>query len=87
LTAWADIVAVATDSGVVAINTADGSPAGRIRPEAAVTALAFSTAGHRLFVATAAGELLVLGRFELDELSRHQLPGAATAVRAGGQGQ
>lgn len=87
LTAWVDLIAVATDTGVVGINTADGSPAGRMRLETEVTALAFSTAGHRLYLVTAAGELIVLGRFEFTELSRLALPGAASAIRAGRQGR
>ncbi len=87
LTAWADLVAVATDTGVVALNTATGSPAGRVRTEAAVMALAFSSAGHRLYLVTAASDLIVVGRFEFNELSRQRLPGTATAIRTGGQGQ
>lgn len=79
---WGDMLAVATDSGVVLLD-----PLGR-RDEALVRltdhprAVAFSPSGHRVYVArrTLPG-LAVIDRFELEELDGVALPGPAATIR------
>ena len=81
-TLWGDVVAVAVDSGVALLD-----PLGR-RPPVFVPlrdhprAVAFSPAGHRLYVArrTAAG-LAVIDRYTHDELDRVTLPAPAALLR------
>lgn len=81
-TRWGDLVAVASDSGVMFYD-----PVGRrepifVRLPEAPRALAFSPSGHRIFVARRnAPGLAVIDRFERKELDGVALPGAASALR------
>lgn len=81
-TLWGDLVAVAVDSGVTLLD-----PLGRRSPAFVPLAdhpraLAFSPAGHRLYVArrTATG-LAVLDRYSRQELESVTLPGPVAVLR------
>jgi len=95
VTRWGDLAVVATDSGLVAFRTEpNGSPDAGFRPLAnEVTALTFSAAGHRLFVATGNLELLVINRFLLDGdgeegiLRRYPITHPVRAMRTGPRGR
>lgn len=86
---WGDLVAVATDSGLVAIRTDPSATpnAGLARLDTTVTALTFSAAGHRLFAATADRELLVINRFRLSDIERFPMTHRVVAMRSGPQGR
>lgn len=80
-TTWGELVAVATDSGLVFYDpTADDSVT-FVATERPVHAVAFSPSGHRIFAATPDAELLVLDRFGSAVLERIALPGPAGALR------
>lgn len=81
-TLWGDVVATAVDSGVTLFDPlAHRSPV-FVRLDDHPRAVAFSPAGHRLYVArrTAAG-LAVIDRYTHDELDRVALPGPVAVLR------
>ncbi len=89
---WAgDLLAITTDSGVL---LAYASPARTEKPQfvrikgAPITS-AFSPSGHRLYVARARGDVLLLDRFSADpdEVGDITLPGPATAIRTDRSGR
>jgi hypothetical protein len=81
-TLWGDVVAVAVDSGIILLD-----PAGRRSPEFVPIrdhprAVAFSPAGHRLYVARRTAEgLVVVDRYTHRELDRVTLPAPAAILR------
>ncbi len=86
VSAWGDLVAVATDSGIVTIHPADPATRGFVRLRPAPQLAAFSPSAHRIY-ATSATELLAVERFELAPLTRMPLPGPATALRVDPRGR
>jgi len=81
-TLWGDVVAVAVDSGVTLLDPLARRSPVFVRLRDHPRAVAFSPAGHRLYVArrTAAG-LTVIDRFTHDELDRLTLPAPAALLR------
>ena len=81
-TLWGDVVAVAVDSGVAILDPAGGRPPAFIPMRDHPRAVAFSPAGHRLYVArrTADG-LVVVDRYTHRELDRVRLPAPAAVLR------
>jgi sporulation related protein len=79
--AWGDIVAVATDSGVLLVDPTGRLPAGFVRLADRARALAFSPSGHRVYVVLHAAAVAVVDRYERKELDGIPLPGEATALR------
>lgn len=77
---WGDAAVVGTDSGIVAIDLVRDRPE-RFLPLDAPTAVTFSAAAHRIYVATATGELITIERFALDEIARRALPGRVEHLR------
>ncbi len=81
-TLWGDLLAVASDSGVTLVD-----PLGRREPAFVSIAdhpraLAFSPAGHLVYVARRTGlGLAVIDRFELREIDGVGLPGPAATIR------
>lgn len=82
MTFWGDLVAAATDSGVVIVDPL------RLRDSSFVPlpdkprALAFSPAGHRIYVAKRSGlGLAVIDRYERKEIDGIALPGSAATIR------
>ena len=89
VTRWGDLVAVATDSGLIVQRT-DPNLSGRVEflPLASeVTAMVFSAAGHYLFIATANRELLVVNRFQLTDPEKYPLAHRVEAMRTGPLGR
>ena len=73
---------VALDSGLMAIDPADSTRQAFRRLSDPPDAVSISPSGHRIYVATARPELLVLDRLSLDTSERLRLPGRASAMRA-----
>ncbi len=86
-TTWGDLIVIAVDSGLIATRTVDGSVAGFLPLASEVTAMTFSSSGHRVYVTTAAPQLLVVERFRLQILTRHPLPVRVEAMRTGPLGR
>ena len=81
-TFWGDLVAAATDSGVVIVDPMEARDSSFVRIPDKPRALAFSPAGHRIYVAKRAGlGLAVIDRYERKEIDGIALPGAAATVR------
>ncbi len=80
-TMWGELVAAATDSGLVFFDPRDGDSTRFVATERPVHAVGFSPSGHRVYAATPDAELLVLDRFGEAVLERIELPGAAGALR------
>ena len=81
-TLWGDVVAVAVDSGVTLLDPLTRRAPVFVPLRDHPRAVAFSPAGHRLYVArrTAAG-LAVIDRYTHDELDRVALPAPAAVLR------
>jgi len=78
---WGDLAVVAVDSGLVVLDPAD-STRRRFRPLAdAPDAVGLSPSQHRIYVATADQQLLMLDRTSLEPAERLWLPGRASALR------
>lgn len=86
-TTWGDLIVIAVDSGLIAWHTVDGSEAGFLPLASEVTAMTFSSSAHRLYVTTAAPELLVVERFRFQILTRYPLPVRVEAMRTGPLGR
>lgn len=81
-TRWGDLVAVASDSGVMFYDPLGRREPAFVRLPEAPRALAFSPSGHRIYVARRnAPGLAVIDRFERKELDGVALPGSASALR------
>ena len=81
-TFWGDLVAAATDSGVIIVDPLVQGDSSFVRIPDRPRALAFSPAGHRIYVAKRAGlGLAVIDRYERKEMDGIALPGAAATVR------
>jgi outer membrane protein assembly factor BamB len=89
VTRWGDLVAVATDSGVIVQRTDPNRSDGLefLPLENEVTAMVFSAAGHYLFIATANRELLVVNRFQFTEPEKYPLAHRVEAMRTGPLGR
>jgi len=81
-TAWGDLVVVATDSGLAAVDPEALRVSHFRRTEAPLTAMTISPSGHRVFTATDAGTLLVVNRFDFSILATEHLPGPVSDIRA-----
>lgn len=78
---WGEAAAVATDSGLVALDPARPEAVGFRRFDPSPTAVAFSASAHRVYVADGADRLHRVDRYSLDPLDRLELPGVAGAIR------
>jgi hypothetical protein len=76
-----DLIAVAADTAVVLYAPQRKSEPRSIPIAGDARAVMFSPSGHRLYVARAAGPLLVLDRFDGVQLTEIQLPGPARELR------
>ncbi len=77
---WGDLIAVATDTGIVLADPqAKRAPA--VIREPGARALLFSPSGHRLYAVSGAHELLVIDRFGRTIMKRIPLPAAAAVMR------
>ena len=80
VTVWGDLIAVATDTGVVLLDPGERRDTETVDIDGA-TALAFSPSGHRLYVAETANRIAEVDRFGLGILRRIEVPGAARSIR------
>lgn len=81
-TFWGDLVAAVTDSGVVIVDPRAARDSTFVPLPDRPRALAFSPAGHRIYVAKRTGlGLAVIDRYERKEIDGIALPGAAATVR------
>jgi len=76
-----DLVAVAADTAVVLYAPQRKSEPRSIPIAGDARAVMFSPSGHRIYVAQAAGPLLVLDRFDGTQLREIELPGPARELR------
>ena len=82
LAPWGDAVAVATDTGLVVMDLLRDTTVRRVPLRGAARAVAFSSSGHRIYVATDRPAVLVVDRFELERLGTVALPTAVSELRA-----
>ena len=82
LAPWGDAVAVATDTGLVVVDLLRDTPNRRVGLRGAARAVAFSSSGHRIYVATDQPAVLMVDRFELRRLGTIALPAAVSELRA-----
>lgn len=79
-----DLLAFATDTGIVLYEPGARDPFRTLDPGGKVRAVAFSASGHRLYAATDRDEVVVFDRFTEEEVETIDLPdGGATALRPG----
>ncbi|HEX9729652.1 MAG TPA: SPOR domain-containing protein [Gemmatimonadales bacterium] len=81
-----DLLAVGSDRSLLITSLLRRAPDEQIALRAAPTVVAFSPSGHRIYVATDAGEILTIERFGLDIIARTTLPMAAIALRVDPRG-
>ncbi|MGQ0701713.1 MAG: SPOR domain-containing protein [Gemmatimonadales bacterium] len=86
-TAWGDMVAVATDSGVFLYETGGARAVRALASVERARQVAFSPSGHRLYVSRDEGPIRVFDRFTLKELPPVQLPGRAREFRPDASGR
>jgi hypothetical protein len=79
---WGDAAAVVTDTGLVLVNLLREAPDRRLSLRGAARAVAFSSSGHRVYVATDPPALVVIDRFTLQRLETVPLPAAVGELRA-----
>jgi hypothetical protein len=77
---FGDILAITTDSGLALVQPArDVSEFVRIKGTPLTSV--FSPSSHRIYVARARGDLVIIDRFSRDEVTTIDLPGAARELR------
>ena len=85
---WADLVAVASDSGVTLLDPLGRREAGFVKIADHPRALVFSPSGHRVYVGSRSGlGLAVIDRYSLKEIDGVALPTPAAALRLDPFGQ
>src|SRR3989442_8908968 len=81
-TRWGDLVAVATDSGVLLMDPIDRREPAFVPLEDHPRAVVFSPSGHRIYVARRTGPgLAVIDRYERQEIDGVALPTPAATIR------
>ena len=80
-TAWGDLVAVATDTGVLLFETTGQRTESRLPALRHAKRVVFSPSGHRLFVSDDQPEIRVYDRFSRDRLAAIELPGVPEEFR------
>lgn len=85
-TPWADLIAIANDSGVT-LHETGGQHARQVLDIRHARRVAFSASGHRLYVSQDGPRLLVYDRFTLAELPPLSLPGVPGEFRSDASGR
>lgn len=80
-TYWGDLLAVATDSGIVLYQPGASELVGFLPMTPAPTNIVFSPSGHRIYAVSADTRLRVFDRYGEQELLAIDLPGEAESVR------
>jgi hypothetical protein len=78
---WGDAVAVATDTGLVLMDLLRDVPPRQTGVRGVPQAVAFSSSGHRIYVATDRPALMMIDRFTLARLGNLTLPAPVTELR------
>ncbi len=78
---WGDVAAIAVDSGLVTFIPGDATSVQFVPLEPPPTLVTFSPSGHQIHLVLGDRILTTLTRFDLEEIRRITLPGAATALR------
>ena len=78
---WGDLAVVAVDSGLLVLDPADSTRRRFHALSEAPDAVGISPSQHRIYVATADRQLLMLDRASLETAERLRLPGRAGALR------
>lgn len=78
---FGDVQAVTTDSGIVVVEPERDRAPRFVRLRGMPQTSAFSPSAHRLYVARARGDVVILNRFGWDEVGTIALPGPARALR------
>ena len=86
-TYWGDLVAVATDSGVVLFETQGRRNVTTLKTKHGVRETSFSPSGHRLYLLADDDGILVYDRFRLSEIARIKLPGFPASMRVDASGR
>ncbi len=81
-TAFGDLVAVATEDGVLLADPLGSGEATQLKVSGSPQAVAFSPSGHRLYVARDEDALFVYDRYSLDRIGSIELPGPARELRS-----
>ncbi len=81
-TYWGDLLAVATDSGIVLYQPGTSELAGFLTMTPAPTNIVFSPSGHRIYAVSSDPRLRVFDRYGEQELLAIDLPGEAESVRS-----
>ena len=81
-TYWGDLLAVATDSGIVLYQPGTSELAGFLTMTPAPTNIVFSPSGHRIYAVSSDPRLRVFDRYGEQELVAIDLPGEAESVRS-----
>jgi hypothetical protein len=84
---YGDLVAVASDTAVIIYDPLAKQAPRVIRVPGHARDVIFSPSGHRLYIAKADGDLLILDRFSGDPLGQIRLPGPAKGLREDEYGQ
>jgi cell division septation protein DedD len=87
VTMYGELLAVATDSGIVLVEPDRDRPPVFERVRGGTTAAIFSPSGHRLYVGTAERGLIEYDRFGMDEVAAIELPGAVADLRMDREGR
>lgn len=86
-TRFGELIAITNDSGVTMVNVNSDTGVSFLRIRRQPIASTFSASGHRLYVARAAEDILVIDRFSRQDLRSIELPGVPAAVRADPSGR
>jgi hypothetical protein len=78
---WGDAAAVAGDTGLVVVSVLRDEPDRRVAIRGRAQAVAFSSSGHRIYVATDQPAVTVVDRFTLERLATVTLPTAVSQLR------
>ena len=87
ITNWGDLVAVASDSGVMLYETAGQRGRSTISSVRNARRVGFSPSGHRLYVTLESPEIRVYDRFSLKQLKTIGLPGMPREFRVDASGR
>lgn len=86
-TYWGDLLAVATDSGMVLYQPDATEPVRFLPLSPGPTDMVFSPSGHRIYTVSSDAQLRVFDRYGEQQLSAIDLPGVAQSVRSDPYGE
>ena len=81
-TQWGDLIAVAAYTAVILVEPRTKTAPRSLRVSGHARAVVFSPSGHRLYIASRTGSVLVMNRFTDEIVGDLKLPGPAGALRS-----